>query len=246
MSSNLTSFHQEYTPADVVRASIKLRDGEIGITDTILTSLACDIVEGRMAPGETINSVDIARRFKASRTPVREAFLRLEAAGLVIIPARQRPYIWNPSLSDVSDIYQIRSHLQKLVSELIVQRASEDGLNKLEYWQKRRERAVEEGDVGAYFWDNVVGQLIEVALTGNSELERVITSLGLRSLVLRHISIARPGRIAESCMLHRELFTLYKSRDQKTAAEIASQIVMAGFQAIRTSQVIQSEALALS
>ena len=57
--------------------SIRDAGGHEPLAQDIFDALAIDIVEGRLRPGDTLNSVDLARRFGTSRTPVREALLQV-------------------------------------------------------------------------------------------------------------------------------------------------------------------------
>ena len=63
------------------------------IADEIAVAVATEIIEGRLSPGDDLNSVDLARMFSTSRTPVREALLMLEREGFVEIAARRRPRV---------------------------------------------------------------------------------------------------------------------------------------------------------
>jgi len=51
--------------------------------ERVYEALRADILEGRVAGGEKLVEVDLAARFKVSRTPIREAFYKLERDGLV-------------------------------------------------------------------------------------------------------------------------------------------------------------------
>ncbi|MGL4279606.1 MAG: GntR family transcriptional regulator, partial [Albidovulum sp.] len=57
--------------------------------DRIVESLAAEIWDGRLPPGERLRQNEVAARFSASHVPVREAFLRLEAMGLVVASPRR-------------------------------------------------------------------------------------------------------------------------------------------------------------
>src|SRR5688572_19053087 len=68
------------------------RHGETrSIVDDIVLAIGTDIIEGRLKPGDDLNSVELARTFGSSRTPVREALLTLEREGFVELSARRRP-----------------------------------------------------------------------------------------------------------------------------------------------------------
>lgn len=53
------------------------------LADEVFRSMARDIVDGRLAPGEQLRDADLALRLHVSRMPVREALQRLERIGLV-------------------------------------------------------------------------------------------------------------------------------------------------------------------
>lgn len=225
---------------DIFLATVGLDPRERGVTGDILKMLAGDIIEGRLGLGQEINSVELARRFGTSRTPVREALLRLQATGLVTIPPRQRPTIWEPTLREVRHIYELRAHLDALVSELVVKGASDEELERLSHWQRLREDDSSRNDATSYFWHNVAGRNEEARIAGNGELERVIQQLGLRALVLRHISLSIPGRISESALLHRQLLDAYSGRDPRDAATLSRLITMEGYRAIAKLGVFPS------
>ena len=53
------------------------------LRDDVYTRLRDAIVDGTFAPGEQLRDLDLAQWLGVSRTPVREALMRLGAAGLV-------------------------------------------------------------------------------------------------------------------------------------------------------------------
>ncbi|GAB2863133.1 GntR family transcriptional regulator [Actinoallomurus bryophytorum] len=214
-----------------------LREGRpnTSLVDHIVEDIAMQIIVARLPPGADLNSVDLARRYKSSRTPVREALLTLQREGLVEIPARRRPRVALVTLEQVRDIYQVRASLQGLVSELIVHEATDESLAVLTEWQGRLRADAEIGDVDAYFWHNVGFRQAEAEITGNRQLTRMLGSLGLRTLQLRHLSLSFPGRLRRSLDDHDRLMTAYADRDASLAVAITKSIIHAGFRAIEDS-----------
>jgi DNA-binding GntR family transcriptional regulator len=214
-----------------------LREGRPNTSrvDHIVEDIATQIILARLPPGADLNSVDLARRYASSRTPVREALLTLEREGLVEIPARRRPRVALVTLDQVRDIYQVRASLHGLVSELIVAEANDESLAVLAEWQSRLRADAERGDVDAYFWHNVGFRQAEAELTGNRQLTRTLGSLGLRTLQLRHLSLSFPGRLERSLDDHDRLMMAYADRDAALAVAITRSIINAGFRAIEDS-----------
>ena len=77
------------------------------------------ILTFKLKPGEAIGEVDIAQKFGVSRTPVRDAFKRLEADGLIEVKSHIGTYVTLIDVNQISDAIFIREHIEKaVISEL--------------------------------------------------------------------------------------------------------------------------------
>lgn len=193
------------------------------------------IIEGRLLPGDDLNSVALSHRFQTSRTPVREALMILEKEGLVTIPPRRRPHVAHVSLREVREIYQVRTHLYMLVAELIVAQAPDEALQALKVQQARLEEAASADDRDAYFWRNLSFRATEAEICGNTPLRRLLDSLGLRTLQARHQSLTYPGRMEQSARDHARLVRAYEERDAPLAIALTRTLVLGGLAAIEAS-----------
>ncbi|OLF06055.1 GntR family transcriptional regulator [Actinophytocola xinjiangensis] len=211
------------------------REHGAGLVDEIVVKVGADIIEGRYEPGDDLNSVELARVFGTSRTPVREALQALQREGFVDISAHRRPRVTTQSLAEVRDMYQVRAHLYRMVSRCVVDVATDRDLAGLRLVQTRLHDAAEAGDVDGYFWTNVEFRNTEARLTGNATLCRLLDNLGLRMLRLRHLSLSMPGRMAESVADHERLLAAYDDRDADVAAALTASIVLRGLRAIERS-----------
>ena len=206
-----------------------------GIADEIAVAVATEIIEGRLSPGDDLNSVELARGFHSSRTPVREALLVLEREGFVEITARRRPRVARMSLREVREVYDLRAALYSVVSHAVVRLADEDDLDELRGHQRALEQAAAQGDVDRYFWINVQFRNTEARIARDDTLRRVLDSLGLRALQLRHLSLSLPNRLGTSLEDHARLLRAYEDRDGNLAAALTRSLVLAGFTAIQRS-----------
>lgn len=109
---------------------------------------------------------------------------------------------------------------------------------RLSYWQELRDADSSRNDTTSYFWHNVAARNEEATIAGNGELERIVHQLGLRALVLRHISLFIPGRLAESALLHRQLLQAYFARDLRDAATLSRLITMEGYRSIANLHIL--------
>lgn len=206
-----------------------------GIADEIAVAVATEIIEGRLSPGDDLNSVDLARMFSSSRTPVREALLMLEREGFVEIAARRRPRVARLMPGEVREVYRLRAHLYSVVARAVVRAATEADLEALRGHQRALESAAADDDVARYFWVNVRFRNTEAEIARDVTLRRVLDTLGLRALQLRHLSLSQPGRLQPSVADHARLLRAYEDRDANLAAALTQSLVLGGLAAIERS-----------
>ena len=70
------------------------------------------IVYGRLAPGEHLVEVAVAKRLGVSRIPVREALQLLHRDGWVDLRPRQGAFVHQPTLEEVEDAFSVRTILE--------------------------------------------------------------------------------------------------------------------------------------
>jgi DNA-binding GntR family transcriptional regulator len=202
----------------------------------VATWVGLGIIEGRLQPGEDLNSVELAHRFSSSRTPVREALMLLEQEGLVEIRARRRPRVAAFTPERVREIYFVRQHLLALVGRLVVESASDDELADLRARLTRMVGFADKGDIDSYFWGHVDLQERMTDIAGNETLKGILDSLALRTLILRHASLAQPGRLAASVVDQLRIIEAMESRDGELAAMLLSRATVAALGAIELSE----------
>ncbi|MCT9077363.1 GntR family transcriptional regulator [Streptomyces fulvoviolaceus] len=204
----------------VLERLLRLRDRREPLVAQIAEWVGAGIIEGRLEAGQDLNSVDLSRRFDTSRTPVREALMLLEQEGLVEMKARRRPRVAAPSLQDIRDIYQVRKNLLAMLAGLLVERASDEELTELRTRVERMRKLADDGDVDSYFWSHVLLQERMTEIVGNPTLKQILDSLALRTLMLRHLSLTRAGRLSYSVDDQERLLQACEERDGELASAL--------------------------
>ncbi|MGP2442363.1 GntR family transcriptional regulator [Streptomyces sp. JW3] len=216
----------------VLERLLRLRDRREPLVAQIAGWVGAGIIEGRLEPGQDLNSVELSRRFDTSRTPVREALMLLEQEGLVEMKARRRPRVAAPSLADIRDIYQVRRHLLSMLAGLLVERAGDEELAELRSRVEKMRELADAGDVDAYFWGHVQLQERMTEIVGNSTLKQILDSLALRTLMLRHLSLTRPGRLAYSVDDQERLIQACEERDRELASALIAGATVRALRAV--------------
>lgn len=86
--------------------------------ELILDELRQSIIAGDFAPGAKLRAEPIARSLRVSPTPVREAFQRLAAEGLVAYSSQRGIRVTEATLKDLDDLYSLRRRLEPWALEL--------------------------------------------------------------------------------------------------------------------------------
>jgi DNA-binding GntR family transcriptional regulator len=220
------------TAAGLAASATPLEEADSPRVAEIVEWVARGIIEGRLRPGDDLNSVDLAKRFSVSRTPVREALFVLSREGLVDWSPRRRPRVSTLNIKDVREIYQLRAVLYAQVSYAIVEQANDDDIAALWRAHKRLADVAAREDVDGYFWANVQFRDEELRVSRNNIFREVLDTLKMRTNRLRHLSTSLPGRLQRSCADHQRLCEAYEERDGTLAAALNRSIVLGALHAI--------------
>jgi len=93
--------------------------------DRAFDALRAAIVEGELPPGAPLTEVEQAGRLGVSRTPVREAFARLIAAGLATERGPRTLLVSHIEPDDVTALFDLRRALDEQAARLAARRASD-------------------------------------------------------------------------------------------------------------------------
>jgi DNA-binding GntR family transcriptional regulator len=107
--------------APVSAASSSLRRNGASLSERVYQALKQDIIRGVFQPGEALSEKDLAKRYRGSRTPVREAAVRLQQENLMQIVANRGYFITQITIQNVNEIYDFRAAVEGASAELAAQ-----------------------------------------------------------------------------------------------------------------------------
>jgi len=97
----------------------------------IYTLLLDRIISLEYQPGELLNEKKLIDELEVSRTPIREALLKLSEKGFVIMVPRVGTYVSQVDLREIKYAYEVKKNLEVLACELAAARATETQVNSL-------------------------------------------------------------------------------------------------------------------
>ena len=204
----------------VVRRIVAERHDRPSLVSQIACEIGGEIIGGIRQPGDDLNSVELARRYHTSRTPIREALMLLEKEGLVDVPPRRRPRVVIHAVSEVREIYRARATLLELIASDIARSAADADIASLKVPLAEMQSAYQRDDLESYLWANVEFHDRNTLIANNRTVKRIIDSLLLRTLPLRRLSLSQPSRLRDSCDDHVRLVKAYEERDPNLAAAL--------------------------
>ena len=187
----------------------------------IYDTLRQAILSGVLPAGERLGEVQLASLFKRSRTPVREAILRLESERLTERTPRRGFVVGRVSQAEVFEVYAMREVLDGLSARLAAHSILPMELENLKWLNGRLRAAAERQEYG---------QMLEINLEFHEATCRAArNSMLLRALRKMHDWVRRfpdttfsyPGRALEAVNEHEALLDALARRDAASAERIA-------------------------
>ena len=182
--------------------------------------LKAEILGNRMPPGFQALEPEIALRLGMSRTPVREALLKLAADGLIELIPRHGARVLPMSPEDMGEIYEILTALEpEAAARLARARPSADALRPLERASADMERALLDDDLDAWAEADDRFHRKLVGLNGNRRLSGFVNTLFDQAHRARMMTLRLREPPAKSTEEHRDILEHIRAGDVDKARE---------------------------
>ena len=190
------------------------------LRDTVHDRVREAIVDGTLAPGEVVRDTELATWLGVSRTPVREALLRLGETGLVRASPGRSTVVAEIDLDEVRDAHAVVATMHRLAVAEAVARLTPADLEAMRAANQCFAAAIEARDVDAALAADDAFHAVAVDASGNRALATVLDQF---SPVVRRLERLRFASHAggESVTLHERLVQACAAGDVEAAAEVA-------------------------
>lgn len=178
-----------------------------------------DIVSLRRYPGDPILEKEIAAQFGVSRTPVREAILRLSNEKLIEILPQSGTFVARIALDTLPEAIVVRKALEDVTVRAAAVKASRTQIATLRAnLELQKVQAAEADYEGFRRTDDTFHTLIAEA-AGYPGIWEIIKSVKIKVDRYCHLSLPKPGRIARLIKEHTAIFNAIRDHDPDRAAE---------------------------
>jgi DNA-binding GntR family transcriptional regulator len=176
------------------------------------------IVSGEFRPGDALVEAQLSERFGISKTPVREALIRLKRDGLVEAELRCVNRVATPTEESIRQACEARAWIEAALAAQCAVDPSPELLEELAESINRAQAALDADDEFAY------GEAVRaysdaiVVASENRYAEEFLERLRNVLTLIAHISREVPGRRIRSVEEHRAIYAAIERRDPVAAA----------------------------
>lgn len=201
------------------------------IADQIYERTKHDILNGVIKPGQRLLEVEVAQAVSASRTPVREAFRRLEQDNLVERLARGGVRVIELEWKAIKDLYDLRTVLEAYAIKLACERITSEQIVALKQIKAQAMELLNSPGLGK---DYLFGRFMELnaqfhetiyQATGSRFLMVIINQLRGIVQVMRSMSLQVDQSSTRAWVEHSRLIHHLEMRDVPAAQELIQQHV---------------------
>lgn len=182
-----------------------------------------EIVRMHLKPLDILNEKQLGQRFGVSRTPVREALLRLADEGLVEIYPQSGTFVSRIPRRALYEAILIRKALEATTVSLAIAARKDDRLGGLDANQQALAQAARDGDIAEFHQvDSDFHQLI-ADIAGYPGIWTVIAQVKVQIDRYRYITLPQKGRLDLVVAEHAAIIEGIRRRDDGAAVLAMSQ-----------------------
>jgi DNA-binding GntR family transcriptional regulator len=192
-----------------------------GAVERVYQALRARILDNVWPPGYQALEQALALELGVSRTPVREALIRLHNEGLVEVVPRHGMRVLPVSPDDMAEIYAVLTSLESLAAELAAQRRpGAAALVPLEAACREMEAALAADDLDAWAKADERFHVQLVSLAGNRRLAEVVSNFWDRAHRARMVTLRMRPRPLHSTREHRAVMKAIHAGDAARARDL--------------------------
>ncbi|MDD3537003.1 MAG: GntR family transcriptional regulator [Eubacteriales bacterium] len=193
----------------------------LSLPQNLFNQLRDDILQGKIAPGAKLTEHRICKEYNVSRTPVREAFQKLELDGLIQIIPNRGAYVIGLSRQDIEDTYELRKAYEAIAVRWAVERMTEQEFEELEEAYDIMEFYTQKGEAEKMLQINMHFHQLIYSATKNRMLQHVLTSYQIYTKNTKVSSEYIRAYLDEVLDEHWQIFLAFKAKDKDAATQAA-------------------------
>jgi DNA-binding GntR family transcriptional regulator len=183
----------------------------------IYSDLRAELVSLQRHPGEAISEAEIALSYGVSRTPVREAILKLSDEGLLEIFPQSGIFVSRIPLAALPEAIVIRKALEATTAQMAAQRATASQILNLHSILERQREADTAGDSDAFHQADETFHATIAEVAGYPGIWTLIQQVKVHVDRYRRLTLPQVGRIGRAIGEHEAILDAIEAHDPNAA-----------------------------
>ena len=191
---------------------------------SVYDTLRTEILALTLAPGQLLDETSLAERFDLSRSPVREALIRLAAEELVVTLPNRSTIVAPIDLASFPKYVDALDIAQRVTARLAAELRTDTDLEAMASRQRRFETAVKSGDHLAMSETNKDFHMVIAEAARNPYFTAFYGKLLDQGRRMLHLHFEFLERTHEGYLLtdeHHEMLAVIKAKDAERADKLA-------------------------
>lgn len=189
------------------------------LEESVYEAVRDGIISGELLPGDPLVEAQLSADMGISKTPVREALIRLARDGLVVQEPHRRSRVATPTAEDVRQACEMRRWVEGEIAAQAARAAPDELIGQLEASVTDSERALKRND--ARRWAAAIGAFSDALIdyAGNRYAADLLERMRNLLSLIANVSQAAPGRRERSIAEHRAILEAIRKGKPEAAAE---------------------------
>jgi DNA-binding GntR family transcriptional regulator len=192
------------------------------ISREIYQLLKNKIIDFELLPGQILMVQQLAAEHDISRTPVREALVRLKEEGFVEETQGRKFKVSEVTWAQITDLYQIRKILEAQALIEIAGRITGKQVSALEALTKSMEKDYKNGDHSSFFENDLKFHNFIFELYGNKMIIEWMRRMQDHQQRIRYLTATMDSRLKESIAEHTSIVKHLREGGGEMAAKVLS------------------------
>ena len=198
------------------------------LADEVYDQLIDAIMAREIGPDDWLVQEKLAAELQISRTPVREALMRLEQEGVLVVSNRGSFRLYQMDEPEIRELYQARAAIEGQTARILAAHYSADlGAELREVIE--REENISSGEARDYFEANRSIHRIFVEKAGNRFLLDMFDTIWGKAMAFQLFAAIENLDLEASLGDHMQLVDVIATGDRGAALEAFTDHIQAGF-----------------
>ncbi len=196
-------------------------DAHLTLSEKIYNLIVESILKKEVKPGERLTELELAKKYGISRTPIREAFRKLQTEGFIKVIPRKGAVVAEITEERIVEFYEVKGVLEAYAGKLALKYITDKDIQDLERINNELEKiALSNSKEEIKKFIDIHNKFHErfVEISRNQVLIETLKNLVQKYSKFR-IMVAYSTMLIDIVNEHKEIIEAFKKKDEKLVEE---------------------------